>query len=386
MHCQSELAIGLMSGTSMDGIDAALVKIWQDNNSLEAKLLEFECYSYSEEVKETLLSLSKGINGGTREICLMQELLGKLYADACVSLCQKAGVDKHDISFVGCHGQTLWHQPKAIDYLGNKIRGTLQIGDPGFICEKMGCPVVSDFRPRDMAAGGQGAPIVPYTEFLLYREDKDVALLNIGGISNITILPAKGRIDDVVAFDTGPGNLLIDQMVRDYTRGEKVYDEGGKIALSGEASKVLLDYMMQDDYLKIAPPKSTGREHYNSDFVKDIYEFCTTNNISKVDMIATVSRYTAECVYHSVREFSSVYPSKLIVSGGGAHNEAIMSGLKELFLDCRVMKAKEAGINPDAKEAVAMAVLAHETMLRKCNNVPSVTGADHPVIMGRITY
>ncbi len=386
MCCQSKLAIGLMSGTSMDGIDAAIVSIAEDGNEVDARLIEFEWYPFPKELKEELLLMAGGNYGGTRDICLMQEKLGRLYARAAVKVCGKAGISTSEIDFVGCHGQTLWHQPVSTLYLGEEIRGTLQIGDPSFINEELGCPVVSDFRLRDMAAGGQGAPIVPYTEFLLYRGKEDVALLNIGGISNITIIPANCHMEDVLAFDTGPGNVLIDRVVRDYTNGAASYDEGGRIAMSGNVNDGLLRHLLADDYLYRKPPKSTGREHYDDSFINDLLSFCNTEKIEYKDVIATLARYTAECVYLNVKEFAPIFPGKLIVSGGGAHNEAIMQKLRHLFEGCKVLKAEEAGINPDAKEAVAMALLANETLKGKSNNVPSVTGAHHPVVMGRVSY
>ena len=458
MPCQNKkLAIGIMSGTSMDGVDVALVEltdesldckgqgrdnpdsydqssenqrykytkcesservdIWhegtecvdseRENSAIEqgssrvraelhepekyqqcakVRLIDFETYPYPVTVRERLLELAGGAGSSTKELCLMQELLGKLYARACLELCKKAGVKASDIAFAGCHGQTLWHQPTATEYLGESVRGSLQLGDPSFINEALGCPVVSDFRLRDMAAGGQGAPIVPYTEFLMYRGDEAVALLNIGGIANITVLPANCELSDVLAFDTVPGNALIDKLVSNYSDGMLDYDAGGKIALSGSCNEALLRFMIgRDDFLSGKPPKSTGREHYNLDYLKEIDAFCRNNDISEVDEIATVTRFTAECVYRSIVDFSTCMPKRLIVSGGGAHNEAILGHLRALFTECEVITATEAGINPDAKEAVAMAVLAGETLKGRCNNVPSVTGAGHPVVMGRIS-
>ncbi|WP_026653113.1 anhydro-N-acetylmuramic acid kinase [Butyrivibrio proteoclasticus] len=380
-----KLAIGIMSGTSMDGIDVALVDMGAE--CVKAELVAFETYPYAPEVRSRLLELAKGDNAGVKELCLMQELLGKLYAKACLDLCKKAKVKPSNIDFVGCHGQTLWHQPEVIEYLGENVRGSLQLGDPSFINEAFSCPVVSDFRLRDMAAGGQGAPIVPYTEFLLYRGNEAVALLNIGGIANITILPAGCRLEDVLAFDVGPGNVLIDKMISFYTQAKFPYDRGGKIALSGTCNEALLRFIIgRDEYLEKRPPKSTGREHYNWDYLKEIYAFCNDNNIDEVDAIATVTRFTAECVKQGIEDFAPCMPGKLIVSGGGSHNEAIMGHLKALLPECQVMTATEAGINPDAKEAVAMAILAGEALKGQCNNVPSVTGAEHPVVMGRVSY
>ncbi len=375
-----------MSGTSVDGIDAALVEIKEHENAPIVKLKKFICHPIPREVKEKILNVAGGEFGGAREICFLQERLGKLYADACAELCREAGVPYSEIAFVGCHGQTVWHQPEPVMYAGELVRGSLQIGDPSFINEVIGCPVVSDFRLRDMAAGGQGAPIVPYVEALLYKGKVTRGFLNIGGIANITIVPKEGSDEKVVAFDTGPGNMLINAMVKKFTYGEMDYDKDGEMAGSGSVNEDLLKYLMEDPYLEKEPPKSTGREKYGEKFLDKIYDFCSKKNITEADAIATVTMYTAKCVSYEVEHYVSDYPKELIVSGGGSHNKVIMAHLKKLMKDSLVMTGEEFGIDADSKEAVSMAVLAYETINGRISNVPSVTGADHPVVMGKISY
>lgn len=240
------LFIGIMSGTSLDGIDAALVEIRGFGAETRVELMDFVTVPYPKQVKDALFSLAS--NGATfsRDICLLNTLLGSLYTGAALALCDKAGVLPRDIFAIGCHGQTIWHEPNSIDFLGEKVRGTLQIGDVSELSETFGCPVVSDFRVRDMAAGGQGAPLVPYTDFLLFRETgANVGLQNIGGIGNITYIPKNCAIDDIIAFDTGPGNMLIDQTVNALFAAP--VDLGGQIALSGTASRDFLEFIMKKD-------------------------------------------------------------------------------------------------------------------------------------------
>lgn len=257
------IAIGLMSGTSADGIDAAVVELRGCGTDTRVRQLGFITLPFSDEARQKILQVAGGAPLDSREICLLNFYLGGLSADACLEACRAAGIQPGDVDFVGSHGQTIWHEPAGADYLGRKVRATLQIGEPSLIAERLGCPVVSDFRVRDMAAGGLGAPLVPYTEYLLYREEhRTVALQNIGGIGNITVLPAGGALADTLAFDTGPGNMVIDALAARVTNGALRYDDGGKLARQGQVSAELLRYLVDsDDYLRLAPPKTTGREH-----------------------------------------------------------------------------------------------------------------------------
>ncbi len=289
------LGIGLMSGTSADGMDAALVEISGSGTETKVTQKGFVSIPYANEIRETILRLATGVSGGSKELSLFHFLLGQLSLEACKEVCRQSGVSTSEVDFVGSHGQTLYYIPVATPYLGHMISATLQLGEPSVICEGMDCVVVSDFRVRDMAAGGCGAPLVPYTEFLLYRSnDETVGLQNIGGIGNITVLPRAGSLEDTYAFDTGPGNMVMDALVQIITNGEKYFDDGGYMAAKGFVNEELLSFMLQDPYLSRKPPKTTGREDYGADYVTRLVAFGEERSISLIDMLATATRFTAE--------------------------------------------------------------------------------------------
>ena len=253
------------------------------------------------------------------------------------------------------------------------------------IAEGMGCPVVSDFRTRDFAAGGQGAPLVPYAEYLLYRrEDEHVGLQNIGGIGNLTLLPAGGRPEDTLAFDTGPGNMVMDQITERITGGRRRYDAEGRLAASGKWSRELLDWMLSDPWLQMKPPKSTGREVYGAAYTDTLTEKARELGVGDTDLLATATRFTAECIALAVRNFCPVKPARLIIGGGGSRNPTLLRDIREAT-GLPVMTNEDLGFDSEAKEAVAFAVMASECIRQQCNNMPSVTGAKHPVVMGKIS-
>ena len=383
---KERLVIGLMSGTSADGIDAVLVRISGYGTRIQVQQLQFLFSPFEPKVRERIIQIGEGNLGGTAEICRLSNLLGQLYAKACLELCAMAGVSPKEIDLVGNHGQTVWHMPVAEEYLGAMVTGTLQIGEDAHIAEALGCPVVGDFRVRDLAAGGLGAPLVPYTEYLLYRRiDKTVALQNIGGIGNVTILPQNCSLDQVIAFDTGPGNMVMDALTVMLTNGKQSYDDGGKLAASASISAKLLEHMRKDPYLTRKPPKTTGREYYGKNYVKQLVEFSKDNQISLMDCLATATRFTAESIAIGLRSFSPEQPEELIVGGGGSRNPVLLKHLRECLPNCQVMVNEDIGFDSDAKEAVAFAILANEAIAGICNNVPSVTGAKHPVVMGKIS-
>ena len=386
MRKKQRLVIGLMSGTSADGVDAALVRIegWAENTKVE--LLSYLSIPFEREVRERILRIAEGNYGGSAELCRMNARLGYLYLDACRRICHSAKVAQGGIDLVGCHGQTVYHQPVPENYLGQKLVSTLQIGDPSIICEGLGTIAVSDFRVRDMAAGGQGAPLVPYTEYLIYKDPKrNIALQNIGGIGNITYIPKGGGLKEVTAFDTGPGNMLIDAAVSRYSQGKLIFDESGGIAASFPWNERLLSWLMEEPYLKEKPPKTTGREYYNRRFLEKVYSKADSLGLSDGELIATLTRYTAAAIAFSVREYLPGLPKRLIVGGGGSYNLTLLRFLKELLPGTEVMTNEELGWNSDAKEAVAFAILANEAVSGICNNAPGATGAGHPVIMGKIS-
>jgi len=377
----SRLVVGLMSGTSADGIDAALTRITGSGLSTKAEQLGFYFLPFDPDTRRAILTICGGESGGTREVCLLGTHLGKLYAQAVRELLKATGTEKVDL--IGCHGQTVYHIPEETAYLNTTIRGTLQIGDPSYLAEEFRCPVVSDFRIRDMAAGGLGAPLVPYTEFLLYRsETEDVALQNIGGIGNVTLLPAGCTLEEVTAFDTGPGNMVMDALVMQITDGKMGYDDGGKLAASGTMIPELLEWMLQDPYLDRQPPKTTGREYYGEEYVKKLLSF---GDYPPVDILATATAFTAQSIALSLRRFAARMPRRLVVGGGGSRNPTLLRFLQEALPEVQVQTQEDLGLDSDAKEAVAFAILANDALFGICNNAPSATGAKHGVVMGRIS-
>ena len=381
------LAIGLMSGTCTDGIDAALVEIRGHGRGTSVKLVEFLTQPYDGELREKLLTLAGGTAGGSRDLSMMNFLLGKLSAEACLAVCEKAGIAPSQVDFVGSHGHTIYHQPSPEPLLGHTIRSTLQIGEAAVIAEAMGCPVAGDFRVRDVAAGGQGAPLVPYAEYLLYSGlGENVALQNVGGIGNVTFLPAGGGVDSMIAFDTGPGNMVIDQLCGIYTQGRQNYDDQGRIASAASVSQPLLDWLMEDPYLPQRPPKTTGREYYGKDYTARLLAKAEEMGVSMPDVIATATMFTSRCIEYSVRHFLPKLPARLIVGGGGSRNLALLQDLKACLPECLVQTNEDLGLSSDAKEAIAFAVLGNETLFEASNNVPGATGASHPTVMGKISF
>jgi len=382
---ETRLVIGLMSGTSADGMDAVLAEISGSGLGTKVRTLGFVSLPYSDPVRSEILRLASGDAGGSRDLARFHFWLGQFSLEACLAVCEAAGVSPASIDLVGSHGQTLYHQPLAETYLGRPVRATLQLGEPSVICEGLGCPVVSDFRVRDLAAGGQGAPLVPYAEYLLYRrENETVGLQNVGGIGNLTVLPAGGKPEDTFAFDTGPGNMVMDQIVEIASGGAQRFDPDGRLAAAGAVSGPLLSFMLQDPYLKKKPPKTTGREAYGTEYVAVLMAKAQELGLSLEDLLATATRFTAECVRAAVRNFCPVKPDCLVVGGGGCRNATLMRDLRAL-LGIPVLTNEDLGLDSDAKEAVAFAVLANECVCGHANNLVSVTGASHPVVMGKIS-
>ena len=368
----ARLVIGLMSGTSADGVDAALCRIHGSGTDTRVEQLAFVCQPYPARVRERLLALAGGETGGSRELLWMGVLLGRLFAVACGEVCRAAGIACEAVDLVGSHGHTLWHQPAPADYLGTALTGTLQIGEPSYI--------------SDMAAGGQGAPLVPYTEFLLYRDpDATVGLQNLGGIGNLTILPRGGALEDTYAFDTGPGNMVMDQLVFRLTEGAQDYDRGGELAARGKASPELLAFLLDDPFLRQAPPKTSGREVYGAAYVDRLQARARALGVAPLDALATATRFTAECVRVAIEAHCAHRPEKLIVGGGGSLNPTLMAMLGDCLPGVRVLRNEDMGLDSSAKEAVAFALLANEYLFGHCGNVCRVTGAAHPVVLGKLS-
>lgn len=382
----SRLVVGIMSGTSADGVDVALCRISGHGTGSKIQQLDFFFQPFSQEVREEILRLASGEAAIARDFCRINFLLGELYAQAVEAMCARRGMDPKDIDLIGSHGQTLWHIPQEEDFLGCNFRSTLQLGECSVLAQRIGCPVVGDFRVRDMAAGGLGAPLVPYSEYLIYRsKDQCVALQNIGGIGNITCLPPDCGLEDVFAFDTGPGNMLIDGVYAALTRGERTYDAGGAYAATGKIHQGLMEMLLMDPYLECQLPKTTGREYYGPAYVQKILDYGKNHSISTRDLMATVTDFTAQTIRVGIEKFFPVKPDKLIIGGGGSMNKTLVADIARALPGCQVMTNEDMGLDSNAKEAVAFAVLANETIFAGANNVPTVTGAKEPVVMGKIS-
>jgi len=376
--------IGLLSGTSVDAVDAVLVKISNSGLETKIKVLDFINIPIEEELRKLVFKCSSKEDSNVEEICRLNFILGHLFAVAVKIILRKNSQSSKDIDFIGSHGQTIYHIPDSKEYCGIKTKSTFQIGDPSVIANVTGITTVGDFRNADVAVNGGGAPLVPYLDYILFRDSKVArVLLNIGGIANITFLPKECKKEDVIAFDTGPGNILIDNVMRKLF--EKDHDFNGEVALSGKVNNDLFKYLCEnDEFHKKHPPKSTGREYYGDSFVLNILsEFKDANHN---DIIRSVTEFTSYTVHYNVKEFTSQHDTinELIVSGGGAKNPCIMNSLKNYFKDIQVREVEDNGIDIDNKEAVLFAVLANETICGNSSNLVSVTGADKKVLLGKI--
>ncbi len=364
------VCVGLMSGTSIDGIDAALVKISGKSPHLTLKLLSSAIFPFPKGMKEKILSGA--------DICRLNFELGELFADSVKKICRRGGVPLSKISVVGSHGQTVCH-------LGRE--GSLQIGEPSIIAERTGITTVADFRPRDIAAGGFGAPLAPFLHYLLFRDPKkNRAVHNIGGISNLTFIPKGATIDRVVGFDTGPGNMVIDGLLRETTQNKTSYDHGGEIASRGIVSLQLLKELLSHPFILRKPPKTSGREEFGRPFVQKILKRAWAMGLKHQDIIATATAFTAVSIAENYRRFvfRRGVPDEIIFGGGGIHNAALMKMIRAELPGIRITTFDDYGIPADAAEAVCFAVLAYETLQGRPTNLPSVTGAKRKVILGKI--
>ncbi len=379
------LALGIMSGTSADGIDVALVRV----NGRKATLENFAAFPFPRKAQKAVLQLGEGRAVTTGEISQLNFLLGEIFASAALAACRKFRVAPSRIDVIGSHGQTVFHQGVPSLFNGHRVASTLQIGDPSVIAARTGITTVGDFRPADMAAGGQGAPLVPFVDFLLYRHSRlGRVALNIGGIANVTAIPAGATLQDVFAFDTGPGNMVIDALVRHFTQGQKRFDRNAEIASKGELLPGLLYTMLRDKYLSKLPPKTAGREQYGEKYVHSLLSAKYAREAKPEDVIRTATILTALSIVDAFHRFiePKTKIAELIVSGGGAHNPLLMAQLESGLRGVRVRHAGELGVSGDAKEAFAFAVLACETLRRRPANVPGATGAKKAVVLGKVCY
>jgi anhydro-N-acetylmuramic acid kinase len=385
---RSRLAIGLISGTSMDGVDAALVEIRGTAERPRVRLRAFATLDYPPAVRERLLEIAGQKSTSAGEISQLNFLLGHIFAEAARRVMQKGGLTAKRVSVIGSHGQTIYHQGSAAAFVGQRDlsrSNTLQIAEPAVIAEMNGVPVVADFRTADMAAGGQGAPLVPMVDYLLLRDSREGRVaLNIGGIANLTVIPTRTKPDQVFGFDTGPGNMLMDALVRDFTNGRESFDPGGRVAAMGRIIEPLLKEALDFPFFTRRPPKSAGREQFGREFLAKY--FFRRRRARFQDLLRTALELTARTIADAINRF--VMPRakvhRLIVSGGGAHNRLLVRRLGELLAQITVELSDHYGLPVDAKEAMAFAVLADRTMHGLPSNLPAVTGAQRAVVLGKI--
>ncbi|MDZ7269954.1 MAG: anhydro-N-acetylmuramic acid kinase [candidate division KSB1 bacterium] len=379
------LIIGLNSGTSADGIDAALVRFSGNGPGVQFKLLAFEHYSYPAEIRRQLLRASLPGQGTVDQICRLNVAVGECFAQAALALAQTAGIATAAIDLIGSHGQTIHHLPNAEAITGVATRGTLQIGEASVIARRTGIITIADFRAADMALGGQGAPLVPLLEFLLLRSpEKTRGVLNLGGIANLTLLKKGGSLEEVRACDTGPGNMVIDGLMQKLFARE--FDANGAVAASGRVSAELLQQLLQHPYFSRPLPKTTGREEFGQAFIEQAMLGGLQHFLAHEDIVATATALTVETIWRGaqlLQEHGGPI-EELVVSGGGAQNPVLMQELRRKFAGVTVITSSELGIPSEAKEAILFALLANETVSGHAGNVPAVTGAAAATVLGKI--
>ncbi|MGH9689796.1 MAG: anhydro-N-acetylmuramic acid kinase [Candidatus Acidiferrales bacterium] len=380
--------LGMMSGTSADGIDVAIVRISGAPPELVAQLETHHHVRFATRLREAVLRVANGAPTSTAEISRLDFVLGEELAKAAIAACQVARIPLKQVDLIGSHGQTVFHQGAAARLVGAwRVASTLQIGQPSVIAERTGIPTIADFRPSDIAAGGHGAPLVPFVDYLLYRDPlRGRVALNIGGIANVTVIPAGSQPSGVFAFDTGPGNMIVDALVANMTRGRLKYDRSARIALSGRTIPDLLARMMRDRYLRKRPPKTAGREQFGRAHVERLMAWGQRHHAAPEDLVRTATVFTSLSIADAFRRL--ILPrakvEELIVAGGGARNPLMMAQLAASVPGIEVIPSSRLGVPTEAKEAFAFAVLAYEAYHGRANNLPSATGARHPVVMGKL--
>lgn len=377
------LVVGLMTGTSLDGVDAVLVRVRGSGTSLALDSLSFVHRPYPDRLRALLLRNTDPALSAVDHLTTLNVRLCSLYADAVDQALDAAGYTRNALDLVGSHGQTMHHVPTPVDCAGERVRATCQIGSPSTLAQHLNTVVVGQFRMADMACGGQGAPLVPYFDHAVFSNpDETRLLLNLGGIANATILPAGEPLSAVRAFDTGPGNMVIDALAKQLVGAP--YDIDGQHAAAGTPNYDLLATLLQADYFQQPPPKSTGRARFGTDYADRLRREARTRNLSPQDTLATATLLTATSVYQAYARFlrSSDTVDTVIASGGGVHNDTLLRMLSDAFAPIPVRTTAAYGMNPDAKEALCFAVLAHEAVNGVATNVPAVTGAERPARLG----
>jgi anhydro-N-acetylmuramic acid kinase len=375
--------IGLLSGTSADGVSAVAVDITGSGSGTKLDILAFETYDYSPEMKGEVFQLFTPESSTVDRITHMNFVLGELFAEAALRLMVDHDIDPETVDAIGSHGQTIHHLPRLRDSYSFKVRSTLQIGEPAIIAERTGVSVVADFRKADIAAGGEGAPLTPYLDYILHRSpDESRVLQNIGGIANLTYLPAGAGLGNVVAFDTGPGNMVIDAVARRLAL--EPFDQDGRLAEKGEADNNLLENLLGNPYFAINPPKTTGREEFGESYATEFMQICQERGLGLEDTVATATALTVESMARAYEELlpDGAVIDEVYLSGGGAKNRFLVKSLRTRLEPIPVGLSDDLGLPGDAKEAVLMAVLANEHLSRNPGNVPGATGARKLVVLG----
>ena len=375
--------LGLMSGTSVDGVDCAIVQVSGSGQNLRIKLLGHQISPYRPSLRRRILLATEG--GMVADLCHLNVLVGEIFAQAALRTIRRLGFSPKNITLIGSHGQTICHQPRPIREPGvGLIRSSLQIGDPSVIAERTGITTVADFRARDLAAGGEGAPLTPYVHYLMFRNrDRSRLIVNLGGIANVTYLPADGTLEEVLAFDTGPCNMLLDALVHHATEGKLVMDREGRLARRGTSLPRFLSGLMNHSFLRRKPPKSTGREEFGGAFAAQVFQDAKKQNMSTQDLLATSCEFIALTIAKA-RRWLPGEVDEVLVGGGGVRNRTFMKHLAQALYPIPMRTMAELGIDSKAFEALAFAVLAYQTFHRIEANLPAVTGARHPVVLGTI--
>ncbi len=377
---EKKLIIGLMSGTSADGVDVALVEITGSGLTTEIELIAFDTFPYADEIRSRIFDLFSVETARVDEICTMNFVIGQQFAKSVLTLLEHVEIAPTAIDLIGSHGQTIHHMPKAL------VPATLQIGEPAVIAHETGIPTVADFRVADVAAGGAGAPLVAYIDYLLFHNNtQTIGLLNIGGIANLTVLPSGCGIESVHASDTGPGNMILDACVEKITDGTMQFDENSELAKQGTVCEPLLQRWLAHPFFELTPPKTTGREMFGTTFTDTYLRQIQEYNISEYDGLATLTALTVRSIfqYYANYVMAKTPLDRLYVSGGGARNPLIMRGLADAFEPIPVVDVSETGMSGDAKEAIAFAILANEAVHGNCSNVPNATGASCRKVLGK---
>lgn len=373
-----------MSGTSVDGVDCAIIDIRPGRSKFHITLLAYRTRPYPPRIREQILSLIR--TGTVETVCRLHVAVGEVFARTASQTIKQAKLSAKDIDVIGSHGQTVWHSPKRVLMPGvGPIRSSLQIGDPSVIAERMGIMTVSDFRARDLAAGGEGAPLTPYVHHHLFQSRKKSRLIvNLGGIANVTYLPRGGDLKDLVAFDTGPCNLLLDGLMAKATQGQSPIDRNGTLASRGCKRDSLMNELLQNSFFARRPPKSTGREEFGECYIQGVWQVATQHKLSLEDTLASSCASIAQIIRQSGR-WVSWSVDEVIVGGGGVRNRGLLRSLKQEFGPSRVVSMDQIGVNSKAVEAMAFAVFAYQSIRGVPTNLPWVTGAKSPVVLGTIT-